>query len=87
MTQILVELIVPRALKPRIFYTLQSSETLSGWTGVAPGAAGDGLVRQHPFSVPTGGRIFFRLNYEPVPMPTATPENAGFFKTYADFGL
>lgn len=71
----------------QLFYTLQSSETLSGWSDAASGAAGDGLVRQHPFAVPTGGRIFFRLNYEPVPMPTATPENDGFFKTYADFGL
>ena len=35
----------------------------------------------------TGGRVFFRLDYQPVAMPTEAPENAGFFKTYADFGL
>ena len=71
----------------RLFYTLQSSETLADWGTALNGALGDGSTAQFPYAIPAGGKIFFRLNYAPAPMPITAPENAGFFKTYADFGL
>jgi hypothetical protein len=75
--------------RPRLAYRLERSETLApgDWTPATSWTDGTGNPSAHQSPLPVGGRVFFRLDYQPVAMPTEAPENAGFFKTYADFGL
>ncbi len=75
--------------RPRLRYKLERSETLApgDWTDATAEADGTGFPAQLSASIPPGGRVFYRLRYRPVAMPTDAPEHAGFFKTYADFGL
>ncbi len=75
--------------RPRLRYKLERSETLAAdsWTDATAETDGTGAPAEHSASIPAGARLFFRLRTQPAAMPTAAPEHAGFFKTYADFGL
>ena len=74
--------------RARLGYQLQTSATLANdWVNAGASVEGDGLAREVEAAVPGSGRIFYRLLYQPVAMPVSAPENAGFFLTYADFGL
>ena len=76
--------------RPRLRYKLERSETLApeSWTDATAETDGTGAPATFLTAQPAAGaRLFFRLRYQPVPMPTTAPEHAGFFKTYADFGL
>ena len=76
--------------RPRLRYKLERGETLAAdsWTDATAEADGTGAPATHVApNPPADGRVFFRLRTRPVDMPTAAPEHAGFFKTYADFGL
>ncbi|MBC8010147.1 MAG: hypothetical protein H7067_08620 [Burkholderiales bacterium] len=78
-----VELTWP--LNARLAHRLQSTEDLAVWPAPEVGPLDPALPFTTP--LPPSGRLFFRLRYEPAPAPTTAPENAGFFRTYADFGL
>lgn len=75
--------------RPRLAYRLENTDNLAApeWLEALPWADGTGAPVVHVAPLPVDGRLFFRLRYQPVAMPVAAPENAGFFKTYADFGL
>ncbi len=75
--------------RPRLRYKLERSETLAAgsWTDATAESDGTGALSTHTEALPAGDRLFFRLRYQPVAAPTATPENAGFFLSYADFGF
>jgi hypothetical protein len=70
---------------PRLVHRLQSTEDLNVWPGDEVGP----LDPAQPFTaaLPPSGRQFFRLRVSPAPAPTDAPENTGFFRPYADFGL
>jgi hypothetical protein len=74
--------------RPHLAYRLMRSETLApgDWAPAIAWTDGTGIPSAHQSPIPVGGRVFFRLDYQPVAMPTEAPENAGLFKTYADFG-
>lgn len=76
--------------RPRLLYKLERNGTLApdSWLDATAESVGTGAPATHLAPIPpVDGRLFFRLRYQPVAMPTAAPEHAGFFKTYADFGL
>ena len=76
--------------RARIRYKLERSETLAvgSWTDATAETDGTGSPFTHLAPRPAdGARVFFRLRYQPLAMPTTAPEHAGFFKTYADFGF
>ncbi len=75
--------------RPRLAYRLERSETLApgDWSPATAWTDGTGAASALQAALPVDGRVFYRLDYQPVAMPTEAPENAGFFKTYADFGL
>jgi len=76
--------------RPRLAYRLERSETLApdSWLDATAEAAGTGAPSTFLSPRPApDARLFFRLRYQPVALPTTAPEHAGFFKTYADFGL
>lgn len=74
--------------RARLSYQLKTSETLANdWVNAGASLEGDGLTHEIEAAVPGSGRIFYRIEYQPIAMPVAAPENAGFFLTYADFGL
>ena len=75
--------------RPRLAYRLERSETLTAtsWLTASDWTDGDGNPSDHQTLLPNSGRVFFRLAYQPIAMPTEASANAGFFKTYADFGF
>ena len=76
--------------RARLRYKLERSETLApdSWTDATAETDGTGSPANHLApNPPADGRVFFRLRTQPIAMPTSAPEHAGFFKTYADFGL
>ena len=76
--------------RPRLRYKLERSETLAAdsWTDATVEADGTGATATYLApNPPAGARLFFRLRTQPLAMPIAAPEHAGFFKSYADFGL
>lgn len=74
--------------RPRLAYRLETStDLLAPWAEATPWTDGDGAPAAFSAPLAVPGRRFYRLHYRPVAMPTAAPEHAGFFKTYADFGF
>jgi len=72
---------------PRLRYQWRRGLDLVGWTELGNAFNGDGSPIQTV--TPDGDEpfYFYYLNYEPVPPPVDAPENAGFFRDYADFDL
>ncbi len=76
--------------RPRLRYALEQSDSLAsdGWSTLGTESTGTGNPSSQLDAHPApGARRFYRLRYQPAPMPTTAPEHAGFFKTYADFGF
>lgn len=74
----------------RLRHTLERSADLAPGAWLAAASTGDGTGETLTHLAPrpaSGERVFYRLRLEPSPMPVSEPEHAGFFKTYADFGL
>lgn len=69
-------------------YQLVSNEDLSPvWSQVGDDIIGDGLEIESPVVPPLSQRIFYRLEFEPTPVPSAAPENTGFILDYSDFSF
>ena len=75
--------------RARLAYRLERSETLAtdSWSAALDWADGNDSPAAFIEEIPPAGRLFFRLQTRPVAMPVSAPEHAGFFLTYADFGL
>jgi dienelactone hydrolase len=74
--------------RARLAYRLETStDLLAPWTEASPWTTGDGALATASAALAAPGRRFYRLHYRPAAMPVSAPEHAGFFKTYADFGL
>lgn len=74
--------------RPRLAHRLETStDLLAPWAEATPWTDGDGAPAAFSAPLVAPGRRFYRLHHRPVAMPVDAPEHAGFFKTYADFGL
>lgn len=72
---------------PRLFFRAFSSENLLDWTPLHDGGPGTGAPQQIGGVIPAGGKIFYRLERQPVPPPVDALVNAGFFLGLEDFSL
>lgn len=67
-------------------YQLVSNEDLGNvWNPVGSNIIGDGNEIEAPVVPPMSHRIFFRLEFQPTPVPASAPENTGFILDYGDF--
>ncbi len=67
-------------------YQLVSNEDLGGvWNPAGGNVIGDGGEIEAPVVPPMSHRIFYRLEFQPTPVPAAAPENTGFILDYGDF--
>ncbi len=75
------------SVSPGFWRSLQASGLAGSWTNVVEAGPGLGSIEEFAAAPPVGGKIFYRLHYQPAPAPTNAAEHAGFFRRYGDFSL
>lgn len=70
----------------QVDYQLVSNEDLGPvWSPAGGNTVGNGGELERAVMVPPSKRVFFRLEYQPTPVPASDPENLGFILDYGDF--
>ena len=75
------------ATNNRLRYQWRDGDLFSPWVNFAASFDGTGNLMELPINLQSGELDFFQLRYGPIPPPFDDPNHAGFFRTYADFGL